>query len=489
MHIIKTTPQSFLKQIEELIVKEAIRNVSLDQRELILRTVPLFYSHFIKEVSFLQKLNAVLVKNYSDRQITLFLKEDGYQFSLFLEKWERISDMKTCPRWNMGYWRLFVFIEKSETENILLHTSRYILIPFIKSTFIPENIDLKNLISRARENISSMMEHVTFLMGETNNDIKIIPVKVPPLIVDYLRDEKEISVETLKNVFLQLENKHKQQVASLLRENSEHFIEAVASFLTDEIISHEISIPSSSEVYEEFLDAKAHVIDREIESVLYKIERNLREKLEKMDPEELEHYNDESVIYDELLDIYYDVNISTDYIEKKVIDFVYEESETEIDMQHDIKYYVDNYLYEFDLEKLVFYSEEKPFMMEIGKKVETIKNVVKNLSSLISEKDKTLVQRNLSAIFKEWDNLFLNAYKEFLKIYGEEEFKDDVAIKIRENLESFIEKNMREVAEEAIEKILKAMYDSIEENLSSYVVEEIKNFVEERLGEYGDYEE
>jgi len=484
---IKTTPQEFLKQIGNFVVSNSLKSDSMNQRRLALKIISLFYPHFVKIVPQFKKLVATLLKNYSDSQIILILKKDNFQRPVFLKDYFHISDSNIDPYLYIGFWNLHVLVEKSDTENIWLYTSQYIKIPFIKEIAIPENFDSEYLLSNIRENISLIVKKVYGLDSTTSDvNIEIIPVKIPPLIVAALKNEKDVSIDTLNNIVLELGSKYKNQIVSLLKENSEDFIEILASYIASKIKDNEISLPDPIEVYEAFIDSYEYAVKSKFDNILVKVSRQMEKKIDKMNLEELEYYNDERTIYDELMEIYNNINFPYKDIEEDIVDFIY----TKFEIIYNIKYYIEEYLFEFTEVDLDLYSKKNSSIRDSAKKIRIIQYVLDKLYILFSEREEALNYNRNAEIFRKLIEQFSfsNIYEEFLEFYGVEKIKSALLPKVREKLELYLDAEVQNLAKEVVNKILEDLDYYVTDALN-YMVDEVKELIEERLREYEDDEE
>jgi len=494
MHIIKTTPQSFLKKLIRFGIEESLQNSSLNQRGLLVNILPFFYTDFMRKAFYLQKLQALLLQKYADAQITVLLREnldisiDGFKQYLYIEK-------RGIYNWEVVYWRLFVFVEKSETEYIWLYVPQYVLIPTIKSVQLPGNVDLKIVIDQARANLSLAVEQVFRFTKRSgyvnNNNIKVIPVKIAPLIVDYLKKEKDVPEKTLDDILFQFTSKNIQQIVSSLKDRSEDFIEIIVSYHFDKIKNDiaDVLLPGESEVLRSFLHSRKQMIDRVVDNVLDKIIIKMKDQIEGMSLKELEYYNNEKTIYSELLKIRNHVNIPMDDIKNNLIEFIYKTYKIKkqienITSEHEFKKEVAWFTSRIDknISDAFSYFEKDPFMKDILGKIEVQKKIAADLYDLFVNSSPPFY----SVALEKWKSKpFSLILENFLKIYGweEERFNAEIVLRVKEKLESFFETKMQKIVEKVIIELIEEIRESIRINFFPQMIEEIKAFIENRLKE------
>jgi len=508
--IIKTTPQNFLKKIAEFGVRSSIKSFSPEQKDLMLNFLPFFYSYFIKNVAQLQMLQATLVKEYSNERITVFLTRDSFIYRIFLEKRERATYHDNFhPYWDIRYWRLCVFVEKSEKEKIWLYMPRFMIIPSIENMNLPENVDLKVVIDWLRSNLSYVVDQMLkYTNYAKNNNVKVVTVKIPALIVDYLKNEKEVTAETLKDMLLQLKNKYNEQIVSFLRKNTEKFMETIASYYFGVVKNEKIYLPVSPKDDKNFLENFLHAKNKKIKDIvtddfLYVIVREMKNKIERMSLEELKRYNDRKVIYNTLFEIYNNIDITTDVINDikyHLSTFIYEKYNVkdQIDdivafIKNDIENYfgkqVDNFLKYKHLHKIFSSSSLKndPFIQEILEKIENTK-ITEDLYCLLSDKV-AKTEPDLYSFLEKWQIIsFSDIYRDFLESFGGDYFVGSVYLRVSSRFYSFVKTEIQKIAEEVVPVVLEKVRQYVKDALDYYMVDEIKKLIEERLREYEDDE-
>jgi len=490
--IIRTTTQNFLKKIMEFGIEKSLQNFSFDKKRLLLNVVPFFYSQFMERALYFQKLQVFLLQKYGNVPITVFSGKDDGVVSIFLKQCLQAGD-EGDYYWRIEYLRLFIFVEKNEAENIWLYTPQYVTIPFIEYVIIPENTSLEALIDCTRANLSSIVEKTlqfTNRPGCANNDnIKVVPIKISPLVVDYLKNEKGVSFEAFKDELFQFIDKQKQQIVSSLKENSESFIEAVVSYYVDMIKNREIVLPSISDIVRRFLHSKKQMINSIVDGVIDKITIKVKDKIEKMSLEELEYYNDKNVIYNELLKMHDEIDILTGDMKKNLFDFIYESYDIKLQIENCVdmlKRRIYNFHRNIDGNGyIISHFEKSPFMQEIVKKIKTTKRITKDLHDLIFISKlffKKTPPLDYLDYLGDWIVMtFFHVCRDFFKLYKKEKFDSNVVSKVKERLELLIDMEIQKIAEIAVQELSEEIKGDIRRNFLPQMVEEIKSFIEELI--------
>jgi len=491
--VIKTTPQNFLNKVLNFAIRSSVQNAPLNQRDLAWDVFPFFYLRFVKKAPYLQKLNASLIKKYGNTPIIVFLREDIISNEIFLEKYLNLGD-DTVYYWKIVYWRLFVFVEKSETEYIWLYTPKLILVPIVKNMIIPKHVESEILIDRTRKNISSVVRKIlkfkTFKYFAYNENVKFIPVKVPPFVVNDMKNGN-VRIEELRDLFIVIKTEHIAQLAAFLRENAESFIESIVSYFFYDAKLYRLRLPEPAEIIEHFLSTKGYTIKEMIDSSLSRVSRRMRDRIKEMSLEELEYYNNREVIYDELLKIYQDItDLLLRDLKRAVKEFVYRElalhlryikSATIKDIK-DFGKLVDRG-YEGDLlyAELIDHLKNNPVMREFFEKMQNMENLYNQLSEKIEK-----IEPHLHRFLEMWKGFsFLSIYESFLDSYPFN-FTNDVYVKFESKFDRFVSEKIRKIIKEVVQNVLEKMQEIIENDISSYMVDEMKKLIEARLKECTD---
>jgi len=496
MRVIKATTQNFLSKILELGISISLKYISLKKKELIGDILPVLYTQVVKNVPFFQKLKSSIEKNFGNVPIIVCVKTDVRGFGAYEISHQSpyIKDERGDSyyiRWNVKYWQLYIFLEKNKNENIWLYAPKCIYMPVIYDIDIPENINLETLKKRIRSG-DFLIEGMVDSMNRFHyTDVKVIPVNVPAVFVDYLLNRNVMSPEVIKDVLQRVKNKHIEQIFSILKDNANSFIKFLVSYCLNHAREKISESFDTGIIHEWFSENYRDVINSIVEEALKNIKSEMENKIEEMSLEELKYYNNGKIIYRELIKIADSIDIPLDFtseIEEFVIRDFYEteqiEEENFSDWLEDYsRSLVDLFATGIDENIGAYYRANSPFMVQIIKKLKINKKFAEETYNLFSE---TEVGNNYLEFFKTWKkNLFTEAFEKFLELYGKDKLISTLSLKIKQ----IFEEEMNYVVNRTNEIMEKEVLDLIRWRIDSKLIGEIQALIEERLQGYADYEE
>jgi len=483
MPILKTTTQNFLKTLYNYNLRNVFKDRGVGSSEELALAAHVSASMsktFIEKNENLKKLQALFEKNYKNNPMLIYL--------------ESVSGEEETIRHNNIFFKCYFFdfkmqffIKLNESESLFLTPTNTVLFPVFYSNYVLGGGYTKYSKQQIKEKkfhmAKKLAEKLATREERFKRDFKLISIKIPTTIFEYLSKNQDITLENFLETIKKFIEKSKENIISFLIENKEDFIELLAKRISINVLSLSLSIknyiPYSHIIFKDYEKHRTHFLkdlERKIFDAINRETQNIMgEEIKKLTISNSSMLR--AILDDTFREIYKRLNLEkviSEHLLKDIVDFCFEYYQL-----NDYKKYISEFYEQLKEERNDIYFltnllDNAYFELFEKNLRNTIIAITKVSDLLIS-----ILQKEFLREIESYNSvLYLNSFKNTAFKYFLEELENILGKeKILEEIIAALDKIFQEPTEDTTEKVVKKGIEDAVNYVIPIIIRKIKEKV------------
>jgi len=466
IHILKTTPQNFLKTLYNFSVKNSFNyklkygsKSAWGYKESIFRAqASTNMSKILFEKSILlKKLQDFFIKSYKNNPMLVCLKHVET-----VEKTTIKSDVFLI-KCDVTKYEIYFFVRLNETESLFLTMLPILKIP----TFYYRNsykyfTKTKTKRLGRKEELDAIKQVTEYLVDRINSNlnIKLIPVKVPTAIFDRLSEINHINLENFLEMIKEVEEEIKKKITNFLLKNRKDFIKFLAKEILEimGINEYVIKLPNEFLIIGDYHTHRKDFIINLENTILNIVEKEAQNIIDKEELKKITNsFTLQGVLNDIFTEVFRKLNLEEEIFEQvleDIVNFSFEYYELNDYKKIILSHYekIKSYNYSYFL-YLLNNSDYKSLKKDFLNSIQAINAINELITSILKEKFPNEIENRHDINYLGFsENIGL---KDILELFENALGKEKILEEITMALDKLNNKPIKDTIEELLKKRIK----------------------------------